>query len=176
MVLWRLQPRGAADRKPPWLTGQGQYRPAWTGVSGLHTRSDDLLRQRALPGLTGECIGANTAARQQELRLELLRMSECLSQPPSTQTSACLPRSPRRRMSERLPRPPCARRPAHRQPLIPLRAMVTAQDPTGLMASRAKDRVQELTQPTPDRVMAMAQGLTQPMVAPATAMARDLWS
>lgn len=37
--------------------------------------SDGLLPQRALPGLTGEFIGAHTGARLQELRLELLRLA-----------------------------------------------------------------------------------------------------
>jgi hypothetical protein len=39
--------------------------------------SDGLLRQRALLGLVGESSGADTAARQQERRLEL-PLSEAL--------------------------------------------------------------------------------------------------
>jgi hypothetical protein len=90
---------------------------------------DGPLRQRALLGLAGESIGANTAARQQELRLELPLLEALLL---GRRMSGELPRPTRpdlRRMSGDLPRPtgPDLRSP--QQPLMAGRAMATAQGP-----------------------------------------------
>src|SRR5262249_13909564 len=112
-----------------------------------------------LLGLAGECIGANTAARQQELQLELLlsealllgrrmsgdlprptrphlrRMSGGLPRPTRPhlrRMSGDLPRPTRphlRRMSGDLPRPTAPDPRSPRQPLMAGRAMATAQGP-----------------------------------------------
>jgi hypothetical protein len=74
--------------------GRRQDSP-WTR---LRPGSGALLRQRALLGLAGECIGANTGAQLELLLPELLRLEL---------------RLPRRRLSSLRPAPwsPCQRLP-----------------------------------------------------------------
>jgi hypothetical protein len=75
-LLFPLVRLWSAQQCQPHSIGRRQT-SLWTQ---LRPGSDGPLRQRALLGLAGEFIGAHTAARQSELRLELPLLEALLLQ------------------------------------------------------------------------------------------------